>query len=163
MALTLAILVLSMLAPRAVHGQGSAVLPDTVRLQPPEFELPAFLSPFPGRTGQGGYTVGQIGLKPVPLLVPIELDVPAVVTDGPTPDLSRWVVARGPTLIRRRLALRQRDLFKPVPPGGTLRGGVPTDSGLVSGIADLDFEIVGQAELGGDWTRFRPCDTNVVF
>ena len=163
MALTLAILVLTMFAPRAAHGQGLTALPDTVRLQPPEFELPAFLSPFPGRLGQGGYTVGQIGLKPVPLLVPIELDVPAIVTDGPAPNLSRWVVARGPTLIRRRLALRQRALFEPVPADSAPRGGVPTDGGLVSGLADLDFEIVGQGELGGDWTRFRPCNTQVQF
>ena len=163
MALTLAILVLSMLAPQAVHGQGSAVLPDTVRLQPPEFELPAFLSPFPGRPGQAAYTVGRIGLKSVPLLVPIELNSPAIVIDGPTPDLSRWVVARGPTLIRRRLALRRRALFEPVPAGRVPPSGVPTDNGLVSGLADLDFEIVGQAELGGDWTRFRPCDRRVQF
>ena len=163
MALMLAILVLTMFAPRPAHGQGSTTLPDTVRLQPPEFELPTFLSPFPGRTGQAGYTVGRIGLKSVPLLVPIELASPSIVIDGPTPDLSRWVVARGPTLIRRRLALRWRALFEPVPAGRAPPSGVPTDSGLVSGLADLDFEIVGQAELGGDWTRFRPCDRRVQF
>ena len=163
MALMLALLVLTMFAPRPAHGQGSTTLPDTVRLQPPEFELPTFLSPFPGRPGQAGYTVGRIGLKSVPLLVPIELASPAIVIDGPTPDLSRWVVARGPTLIRRRLALRRRALFEPVPVGRAPPSGVPTDSGLVSGLADLDFEIVGQAELGGDWTRFRPCDRRVQF
>jgi len=32
---------------------------------------------------------------------------------------------------------------------------------LVSEFVDLDFEIVGQAELGGDWTRFRPCNSRV--
>ena len=111
MALMLAILFLTILAPGVAYGQGSTALPDTVRLQPPEFELPTFLSPFPGRPRLRGYTVGNIGLKPVPLLVPIELDAPAIVTGGPTLDLSRWVVARGPVLIRRRLALRQRALF----------------------------------------------------
>ena len=157
MALTLAILVFTMFAPQAAHGQVSTALPDTVRLQSPEFELPAFLSPFPGRPGRGGSTVGQIGLKPIPLLVPIELDVPAIVTDGPTLDLSRWVVGRGATLIRRRLALRRRALLEGLAPPG----GVPTASGLGSGLANLDFEIVGQGELGGDWTRFRPCDARV--
>ena len=140
MALMLAMLVLTMFAPRVAHGQVAAPA-DTVRLQPPEFELPTFLSPFPGRTGQGGYTVGQIGLKPVPLLVPIELDVPLIVREGPTPDLSRWVVGRGPVLIRRRLALRLDALFEPVPPGRA-----PPGNALVSGLADLDFEIVGQLE-----------------
>jgi hypothetical protein len=163
MALMLALLVLTMFAPRPAHGQGSTTPPDTVRLQPPEFELPTFLSPFPGRTGQAGYTVGRIGLKSVPLLVPIELASPAIVIDGPTPDLSRWVVDRGPTLIRRRLALRRIALFEPVPAGRAPPSGVPTDSDLVSGLADLDFEIVGQAELGGDWTRFRPCGKRVQF
>ena len=164
MALTLAILVLTMISPRAAQGQGSTALPDTVGLQPPQLELPAFLSPFPGRTGQGGgYTVGQIGLKPVPLLVPIELEAPTIVTDGPTPDLSRWVVARGATLIQRRMALRRMALFEPTAPARPPPGGGPTETGLASGIAGLDFEIVGQAELGGDWTRFRPCDARVQF
>ena len=163
MALTLATLALTMIAPRAAHGQASTALPDTVRLQPPELELPAFLSPFPGRQGQRGYTVGRIGLKPIPLLVPIDFDAPTIVTDGPTPDLSRWVVARGPTLIRRRMALRRRTLFEPSSPDRPLSAGAPTDPGLASGLADLEFEIVGQGELGGDWTRFRPCDTRVQF
>ena len=163
MALKLATLALTMIAPRAAYGQASTALPDTVRLQPPELELPAFLSPFPGRQGQGGYTVGRIGLKPIPLLVPIDLFAPTIVTDGPTPNLSRWVVARGPALIRRRMALRWRTLFEPSAPARLLPAGAPTDTGLASGLADLDFEIVGQGELGGDWTRFRPCDTRVQF
>ena len=161
MALTLAILVLTTVAPRAALGQVSVALPDTVRLQPPEFELPEFLSPFPGRSGQGGYTVGRIGLKSVPLLVPIDLYAPTIVTDGPTPNISRWMVARGPTLLRRRLALRQADLFGPFFRGRDPPGRVPAAGGSVSELADLDFEIVGQAELGGDWTRFRPCDIRV--
>ncbi len=161
MALTLVILFLTILAPTAAYGQGSTALPDTVRLQPPEIELPRFLSPFPGRTGQRAYTVGQIGLKPVPLLVPIEFVAPAIVTEGPTPDLFRWVVARGPVLIRRRLALRWSALFEPAPAGGVPSGGVSTDSGSGGGLADLEFEIVGQGEIGGDWIRFRPCNTRV--
>ena len=163
MALTLATLALTIIAPRAAYGQASTALPDTVHLQPPELELPAFLSPFPGRQGQRGYTVGRIGLKPIPLLVPIDFDAPTIVTDGPTPDLSRWVVARGPTLIRRRMALRRRTLFEPSSPARPLSAGAPTDTGLASGLSDLEFEIVGQGELGGDWTRFRPCDTRVQF
>ena len=163
MALMLATLVLTMIAPRAAHGQASTALSDTVRVQPPELELPAFLSPFPGRQGPGGYTVGRIGLKPIPLLVPIDFYAPTIVTDGPTPNLSRWVVARGLTLIRRRMALRRRSLFEPSAPARPLPAVAPTDAGLASGLADLDFEIIGQGELGGDWTRFRPCDTRVQF
>ena len=64
-------------------------------------------------------------------------------------------------LIRRRMALRRMILFEPAPPARA----PPTDelagSGLARGLADLDFEIVGQGELGGDWTRYRPCDTKV--
>ena len=163
MALTLATLALTTISPRAAHGQASTALSDTVRLQPPELELPAFLSPFPGRQGQGADTVGRIGLKPISLLVPIDLSAPTIVTDGPTPNLSRWVVARGPTLIRRRTALRWKTLFEPSAPARPLLAGAPTDTGLVSGLGGLDFEIVGQGELGGAWTRFRPCDTKVQF
>ena len=65
-------------------------------------------------------------------------------------------------LIRRRMALRRMILFEPAPPARA----PPTDelagSGLARGLADLDFEIVGQGELGGDWTRYRPCDTKVI-
>ena len=163
MALKLAIVALTMIVPRAALGQGSTALPDTVRLRPPELALPAFLSPFPARSGLGGLTVGQIGLKPVPLLVPIDLEAPPVVTEGPTPNLARWVVGRGAMLIRRRLALRRRALFEPVAPAPLLAGGGPTEGGLVSELAGLDFEIVGQGELSGDWTRFRPCDARVQF
>ena len=163
MVLTLAILVLTMITPWAALGQGSTALPDTARLQPPALELPSFLSPFPGRTGQGGYTVGQIGLKTVPLLVPIDLDAPGIVTDAPGSNLTRWMVARGPMLIRRRMALRRAILFEPAAPPRARPSGAPVGTALARGFADLDFEIVGQGELGGDWTRFRPCDTKVQF
>lgn len=163
MALTLIILALTMIIPRAALGQGSTALPDTARLQPPALELPAFLSPFPGRAAPGGYTVGQIGLKTVPLLVPIDLDAPTIVTDAPGPNVSRWVVARGPMLIRRRLALRREILLEPAAPARAPPSSAPVGNGLARGLADLDFEIVGQGELGGDWTRFRPCDSGVQF
>ena len=163
MALTLAILVLTMITPWAALGQGSSAIPDTVRLQPPALDLPAFLSPFPGRAGQGVYTVGQIGLKTVPLLVPIDLEAPRIVTEAPGTNLSRWVVARGPTLIRRRMALRRMVLFEPAAPARPPPSSGPGETALARGLADLDFEIVGQGELGGDWTRFRPCDTKVQF
>ena len=162
MALTLAVVVLSMIAPQVALGQGSPP-PDTVRLQSLELELPAFLSPYPGRQGQGPGTVGQIGLKPVPLLVPIEFDTPVIITEGPTPDLSRWVVARGSTLIRRRMDRRRRALFEPAGPARFLPVGEPMEGLSAGGLSALDFEIVGQGELGGDWTRFRPCDPRVQF
>ena len=161
MALTLGILI-TMIAPRVAHGQGLPLRADTVRLRPPQLALPSFLSPFPGRSGSGPDSVGQIGLKAGPLLVPISFDAPAIVTDGPTPSLAPWVVGRGPVLIRRRMELRRRDFFA----GGSTRppsAGGPAAFPLVSGLAGLDFEIVGQGELGGDWTRYRPCDTQVQF
>jgi hypothetical protein len=163
MALTLTILVVTMIMPRAAFGQGSTALPDTARLRAPALELPSFLSPFPGRTGQGGHTVGQIGLKTVPLLVPIDLDAPAIVTDAPGSNLTRWMVARGPMLIRRRMALRRAMLFEPAAPSQLPPSSAPVGTELARGLAELDFEIVGQGELGGDWTRFRPCDTRVQF
>ena len=163
MALTLAILVLIMIMPLAAIGQGSTALPDTARLQPPALELPGFLSPFPGRVTQGGYTAGQMGLKAIPLLVPIDLDAPRIVTDAPGSNRSRWVVARGPMLIRRRMALRRIILFEPGAPARAPPSSAPAGGGLAGGLADLDFEIVGQGELGGDWTRFRPCDSKVQF
>jgi hypothetical protein len=163
MALTLAILVLTMITLRVALGQGSTALPDTVRLQPPALELPSFLSLFPGRTGQGGYTVGQIGLKTVPLLMPIDLDAPGIVTDAPGSNLTRWMVARGSMLIRRRMALRRAILFEPAAPPRAPPSSAPVGTPLARGLADLDFEIVGQGELSGDWTRFRPCDAKVQF
>ncbi len=163
MALRLAVLALSMIAPRAVLGQAASALPDTVRLRALQLEVPQFLSPFPSRLGGGSITVGQIGLKTVPLLVPIQFEVPATVADGPTPDLSRWVVARGATLIRRRMAQRGRALFEPAGAARSPPFGEPMQGLLAGGIAGLNFEIVGQGELGGDWTRFRPCDSQVQF
>ena len=87
MALTLALLVLTMITPRAALGQGLTTVPDTARLQPLALVLPDFLSPFPGRAVQGAYTVGQIGLKTVPLLSiwkfePAPPPVPAVTVWG---------------------------------------------------------------------------------
>ena len=164
MALTLAIVALTMITPRAALGQGLTALPDTVRLQPLALELPAFLSPFPGRAGPGGYAVGQIGLKTIPLLVPIDLDTPRIVTDAPWTNLfSRWVVSRGPMLIRRRMALRRKVLYEPAAPARPPLSSTPVGSESARGLANLDFEIVGQGELGGDWTRFRPCDAKVQF
>jgi len=159
MALTLGIL-LTMMAPLVAQGQGLPSRADTVRLPPLELALPAFLSPFPGRSDPGPDSVGQIGLKVVPLLVPISLDAPATVTDGPASNLARWAVGRGPVLIRRRMALLRGDLLT-LGPGRPLPAGGPADIQLVDGLAGLDFEIVGQGELGGDWTRFRPCNTRV--
>jgi hypothetical protein len=138
---------------------------DTVRWRPPRLELPAFLSAFPGRSGGVPASVAQLGLKPIPPLVLVELSLPAVVRGGPVPEASRWMVAPGPTLMRRRLALQRMALFEPSPPDRVPRpvSGDPEASLLGGGLADLDVEIVGQAELGGDWTRFRPCDTRVQF
>ncbi len=138
---------------------------DTVLLRGPTFEFPAFLSAFPGRTGGPPAPVARLGLKPVPPLVPVALEVPDVVRGGPVPGTSRWLVAPGPTLLRRRLALQRTALLTPSPPVGAPRPvpGEPEASLLASGLADLELEIVGQAELGGDWTQFRPCHTRVQF
>ena len=150
------------LSGRAVTAQA---VQDAVRWTPPGLELPAFLVAFPGRSEGAPRSVGQLGLKPMPPLVPVEFVVPDVVQGGPVPQASRWLVAPGPTLIRRRLALRRRELFEPSAPSSVRRTvtGAATASRLAGGLADLDVEIVGQAELGGDWTRFRPCDTRVQF
>lgn len=45
----------------------------------------------------------------------------------------------------------------PPPPKDTARAtGVP---GKVGEYADLGMQIVGRGEMGGQWTRFRPCDS----
>ena len=67
--------------------------------------------------------------------------------------------------MRRRLTLQRMALFEPSAPERARRpvSGESEASLPVGGLAGLDVEIVGQAELGGDWTRFRPCDTRVEF
>ena len=109
--------------------------------------------------------MARLGLKPILPLVPVTFTLPDVVRGGPVPEASRWLVAPGPTLIRRRLALQRMALFEPSAPERARRpgSGDAAVSLLGGGLADLDVEIVGQAELGGDWTRFRPCDTRVQF
>ena len=138
---------------------------DTVLWRPPRLELPVFLAAFPGRSGAAPAPVARLGLKPVLPLFPFELEVPAVVRGGPIPIASRWLVAPGPTLMRRRLTLQRMALFEPSAPERARRpvSGESEASLPVGGLAGLDVEIVGQAELGGDWTRFRPCDTRVEF
>ena len=139
------------------------VAADTVLLRAPTLELPAFLSAFPGRTGGPPPPVAQLGLKPVAPPVPVALEVPRVAREGLAPAASRWLVASGPTLLRRRLALERLALLRPSAPARAPQTADRAASLLSSGLADLDLEIVGQAELGGDWTRFRPCDTRVQF
>ena len=159
----LAFLVVTLSVPLGGSGQSPA-LQDTVLWRPPELELPAFLSAFPGLVGPVTRDVGRLGLKAVPPLVPIRLEIPSVVRGGAVPPLSRWLVAPGPILLRRRMALQQTTLFQPTAPSREpLRSAVGMGAILAQDISDLDIEIVGQAELGGDWTRFRPCDTRVQF
>ena len=160
-----ALLALALTVPLPGRALTVQAVQDTVRWRPPGLELPAFLAAFPGRSAGMSSSVVQLGLKPMPPLVPIELSVPAVVRGGPVPEASRWLVAPGPTLIRRRLALQRMALFKPSAPDRVMRSVVgDSDASLLGGgLSDLDVEIVGQAELGGDWTSFRPCDSRVQF
>lgn len=162
---TTVLLAYGLAAPLSGGGLVAQGAQDAASWRPPALELPAFLAAFPGRSGGAAPLAGQLGLKPVGLLVPIELSVPDVVRGGPVPAASRWLVGAGPTLIRRRLALQRLALFEPTPPPRTRRvlPIVGDATPLAGGLADLDVEIVGQAELGGDWTRFRPCDTRVQF
>ncbi len=162
----LAFLVLTLNVPLGGSAQSPAALQDTVLWRPPELELPAFLSAFPGLIGRPEVReVGRLGLRAVPPLVPMRWEVPATVRGGPVPPLSRWLVAPGAILLRRRMALRRALLVQPTaPPRASPLGGTVAMGALIAqDISDLDMEIVGQAELGGDWTRFRPCDTGVQF
>ena len=162
---TTALLALGLAAPMPGGGLTIEAIQDTVRWRPPRLELPAFLAAFPGRSPGVPFSVAQLGLKQIAPLVPVEFRAPDVVRGGPVPEASRWLVAPGYTLIRRRLALQRMALFEPSAPP-RVRRPVSREADLSlldEGLADLDVEIVGQAELGGDWTRFRPCDTRVQF
>ena len=162
---TTTLLVLGLSVPLPGRGLVAQAVQDTVFWRPPQLELPAFLAAFPGRSGAAPTPVAQLGLKPVSPLVALELEVPPIVRGGAIPVASRWLVAPGPTLARRRLELQRIALFRPSAPARASRPALGARGGslLAGGLRDLDVEIVGQAELGGDWTSFRPCDTRVEF
>ncbi|MEE8147055.1 MAG: hypothetical protein V3T24_05585, partial [Longimicrobiales bacterium] len=161
----------------AVEQVSAPSVADTVRFQVP-LRLPTtFLDRLSGPERQpAGPSELRLGLKPV-----TEVDG---MTPGMTPrpvSLSlqtpgAWLLTPGAIYIRRRLALRARSLIGllALPPPSAMarqataagvRPGQPPASPLtfVSGVSNLDLELTGRAELGGDWTRFRPCDTRVQF
>ncbi|MCH7562265.1 MAG: hypothetical protein IH968_00455 [Gemmatimonadetes bacterium] len=138
-----------------------APVADTVRFRVPPLPLPAFLDRL---AGPGLQATGSGPLSPLVPSRPLSfmLQTPAA-----------WLLAPGATYLRHRLAahrLRLISLLALPPPspetpvGALVPGeGLAGPTRLVSEISNLDLQITGRAELGGDWTRFRPCDTRVQF
>ncbi|MBW3534002.1 MAG: hypothetical protein KY453_02095 [Gemmatimonadetes bacterium] len=144
-------------APGRNGGSGQGAEADTIvfRLTAPAEGLPL-----------------RLGLQPLPL--PFPRPWPAVpgtgdpwLSPGPGPaEAGRLLVRRleGPEALRARvgeaLARPARTAARrPVraEAADTLAGAGEVE-GFIEGATDLGMRIVGRAELGGDWTRFRPCD-----
>jgi hypothetical protein len=51
----------------------------------------------------------------------------------------------------------------PIPPATTGSERAAPLGDLFGDAADIGMQVRGRAELGGDWTRFRPCDPSVQF
>ena len=49
----------------------------------------------------------------------------------------------------------------PLRPERTATSRPLTESRMVTEYTDLGFEVRGSGQIGGDWTRFRPCDATV--
>ena len=134
---------------------------DTVRFQVPPVVLPSFLDRL---AGPGRRATGVGPLTPTVPRRPISFRLQ-------TPEA--WLLAPGAIYLRHRLAehrLRLISLLAVQPPGPEVFGGAMTPGeevtgpvGFASEVSKLDLQITGRAELGGDWTRFRPCDTRVQF
>jgi Motility related/secretion protein len=113
----------------------------------------------------------KLGLEPIPLPIPIRFRLPDVVTRGPVPRASAWLLGAGAIRLRRSLARSFSDLARPTSPAPSMdrlaraaRQGLEPgveELPFVSDLSGLDVEIVGRPELAGDWTRFRPCEAGV--
>ncbi|MEX0980271.1 MAG: hypothetical protein WDZ89_04200 [Gemmatimonadota bacterium] len=162
--------------PRLHLGYGMVALPFTIvfggRTPGGMFE-----NPFDARAGAPG------GARPVP-------GVPVPGARAPAGGNALWPAAQDTAFRGRfepRYVLRPRQLHdfrlraardptaadtlvnlpsRPgaVPPGDAAAGD-RTDalSVFVSEHSDLGMRFRGRGELGGDWTRFRPCDSGVAF
>ena len=134
---------------------------DTVRFRVPPVPLPSFLDRLAGPERQA---TGSAPLAPVVPSRPLSFMLQ-------TPEA--WLLAPGATYLRHRLAAHRLRLISllalqppslEVPAGAVAPGeGVAGPVGFVSEVSNLDLQITGRVELGGDWTRFRPCDTRVQF
>ncbi|MFV2006829.1 MAG: hypothetical protein ACC667_05260, partial [Longimicrobiales bacterium] len=138
-----------------------AVAADTVRLQVPPVVLPPFLDRLAGPAWQA---TGSSPFAPAVPIRPLSFTLQ-------TPEA--WLLSPGVAYLRHRLATYRRRLIRLLalqPPSPELLIGAVTPGveiagpvGFVSELSSLDVQITGRAELGGDWTRFRPCDTRVQF
>src|SRR5690606_15589975 len=114
------------------------------------------------------------------LAAPRPLDPPRapalLLPDGPTTPPAAWLVrararlaaAAGPearlrALLRARIAALPGGAARAVasvplqgdaPPGGASELPIPV---LLGSVAELGMRVRGRAELGGQWSRYRPC------
>ena len=148
---------------RAVLAGRVSALPDTILrpdLSVPSRSVRLGFSASPDephvRLGLRRIRVGPEGLGE-PRRVPFGLDVLL----GPPDDVLQ-VEPLPDFLLRQRVAdlgVSGASLFLPPPPPA--RVAPPPDSDgarFVSEYADLAFNVTSRMELGGDWTRFEPCD-----
>ncbi|HEX6940539.1 MAG TPA: hypothetical protein VF158_14075 [Longimicrobiales bacterium] len=101
----------------------------------------------------------RLGLKPLGPVFPIELgEAPRLPPpwDGPVGRrAAEWAAAT-----QARLAPRWTT-WPTAPPAETRRTARKAADLLpdaLAGVADLGMRVFGRGELGGDWTRYRPCD-----
>lgn len=84
-------------------------------------------------------------------------------TQGPVPVARDALVVESleTIVLRDRAAsfgLSGRDLFLPPAPPARVVPPAPQEGRFVSEYADLALNVRSRMELGGDWTRFEPCD-----
>ncbi len=144
---------------------------DTAFFSPVLPRLPNFLDP---ERATDLPPVAFLGLKPIRGSVDVHSGALHLT---PRPELTRpvgWVLQPGALRLRRSVERGAEDLrsrWGGMPPPDArrlervarLRGEPAPAASISDGISSLDVQLVGLAELGGDWTRFRPCDTSVQF
>ncbi|RMH12594.1 MAG: hypothetical protein D6701_13305, partial [Gemmatimonadetes bacterium] len=163
-------------APPPAFALAARAGPDTVRWTPPPLPWPPFLDPERafGR-GRRAEPIGRLGLAPLPPFRRVSPEAPLVVQQPGLQRPAAWLLQPGWLRVRRAVERSRARLpgllHVPAPAARTLaraarlgeageEGGA---RGLSEALSDLDVSLIGRAELGGDWTRFRPCDADVQF
>lgn len=150
--------------------------PDTI-VRPP-WEVPGAVRA--GLAAAPGEAALRLGLRRIPLGHPLGQGVPKEATGAETrvgPGAAAPILLLTTTLLRervRRWGVPPGDTARFLPPGAAPRPGVVAEAvapgggegggagealpRFVTDYADLALNVRSRMEVGGDWSRFRPCD-----
>lgn len=166
------------------EAPGARELPDTIVGQVRVLPESGSLLPDPAYAPGGGHRL-RLGLGSIPLLFPLGFD-PAPGLDEVWAVRPWWWGAIWTARLNRTLEAQKDSLFRPeaggagrgeargvafLPEPDTTRRAVPAATTAEAAAlqdflgenADIGMQLRGRAELGGDWTRFRPCDSGIQF